>query len=117
MIESYSVKAKEIRAEYYRARYARDPVKHKNYQMQSWENKAKAIYGDDYMPPEKEGELSAQARLIRRAYYRKYRDANRERINEYSKNYQRAHTSEYRREKQKEYNRNYWERKARKNEG
>ena len=116
MVQEYSVEAKKLRAEYYRARYARDPAKCRRYQMNVWENKAKAIYGDDYIPPKDDEELSAQARLLRRNYFRKYRKAHEDEIREYMRKYQKEHKSNVSREKHREYEHNYWERKARTHE-
>ena len=117
MVPEYSVEAKKLRAEYYRARYARDPERCKHYQNQVWENKAKTLYGADYIPPDNEGELSAQARLLKRGYYRKYRKEHIEQYREYMRKYQKEHKTERSREKQREYIHNYWERKAQNNEG
>ena len=102
--------AKQARSEYYRARYAANPGKHKSYELATWERKAIKRHGVNYIPPTTPGELSEQAKQERRDYYSGYRKRNAERIKAYSRKYQKEH--KYQRKNQSKYMANYWERKA-----
>lgn len=107
--------AKAARADYYRKRYKRDPAKHRQAELNMWEKKARALYENEYIPPKKDGELSAQAAELRRKYNAEYRKKNRDRIRAYRKEYMKTYTAKHRdklREKQKKYMHDYWERKA-----
>lgn len=110
-----SSKAKQARSVYYRERYRKDPAKHKQYVCNMWEKKARALYENEYIPPKKEGELSAQAAELRRRYYAEYRKKNGDQIRtkhrEYMKDYSKKNRDKLR-DKQAQYTHDYWERKA-----
>lgn len=101
--------AKDARREYYRDRYKRDPDKHKKYVCRMWERKAQQFFGALYVPPDREGELSAQAAELRRRYYSEYRKTHSTDRTEYMREYRNNH-----REKLTQYQHDYWERKGKK---
>lgn len=73
------------RREYYRSWRVEHPENARAIQIKYWENKAKKVYGDAYIEPAPDEEMSEQARAVRRDYYAKYhaeyweRKANEER--------------------------------------
>lgn len=90
-----SPEATKSRREYYRTWRAKNRKCDKATKLRYWEKKAKDYYGEDYTGPEVAGELSRQAREVRRKYYAEYRKNNQETVN-------RAYMS-------------YWEKKAKEN--
>lgn len=107
--------AKAARADYYRKRYKRDPERHRQAELKMWEKKARALYENEYIPPKKDGELSAQAAELRRQYNAAYRKKNRERLRAYRKEYMKTYTAKHKEKlqaNQKRYMHDYWERKA-----
>ena len=87
-----SPEAKTSRREYYRKWRANNRDTDRATKCRYWEKKAQEYYGADYIGPNSDGELSRQAREVRRKYFAEYRSKHPETIN---KAYQ-----------------NYWERKA-----
>lgn len=47
------------------------------YKVERWENKAKRLYGDKYVPAKKGEVISAQALQLRKDYEREYRKKHR----------------------------------------
>lgn len=64
--------ASKSRSEYYRNWRSGHPENTRAIQLKYWETKAKKTYGDAYKGPGPDGELSEQAREVRRDYYSKY---------------------------------------------
>ena len=97
--------AKQARRKYYRDYYKSNPERHRIYICRSWEKKARALYDKEYIPPKKDGELSAQAREVRNRYYAERHKKKTHK--EYMKAYRATH-----KEQIAKYNHDYWERKA-----
>lgn len=112
MIGKYEMSqgALEARRAYYRKRVTTKPRPkevHRRYSLNVWENKAKALYGKNYVPAAPGKDISEQAAKLRREYQRNYRKNNAEKIRQYQSDYRKNHP-----EKVKQYVRDYWERKA-----
>ena len=90
-----SPEASKSRREYYREWRASNSKSNKAIKLRYWEKKAQAFYGKDYKGPVKDGELSPQAKEVRRKYYAEYRRNNKDTISKA--------------------NHNFWERKAKEN--
>ena len=107
MCMELSDNAKNARRDYYRERYQADPVRHRQYNLNTWERKAREIFGADYIPPTDRTVLSDQASQLRRQYYAEYRQAHNVDRSEYMRHYRESN-----KERLAEHTRNYWERKG-----
>ena len=69
-------KEKGARSEYYKAWRNQNPERSKAIQIRYWETRAAKHYGLKYNGPGENGELSEQAREIRKEYYADLRKKN-----------------------------------------